>query len=122
MDMSKYIVGSNGTLIDAAQAIAANRSRCVVVINGGKAVGILSEGDLLRILLRGTDIHSSLLPFINHGFTFLQSRNMSQALGLFRSRGISLIPILNEDLELEDVITIQQMLDEVELIQNGSNK
>lgn len=120
MDLSQYTIESSGTLLDAAQAIAANRSRCVIVMNGGKAVGVISEGDLVRALLRGTDIYSPMQPFIHHGISFLPKRDMTQALELFRTRGISLIPILNDELGLEDVITLQQLLSQVKLVESGS--
>jgi len=120
MDLNQYIIESNGTLLDAAQAISANRSRCVIVMSAGKAVGVISEGDLVRALLRGTDIYSPMQPFIHHGISFLPKRDMAQALELFRTRGISLIPILNDELGLEDVITLQQLLSQVKLIDAGS--
>lgn len=118
MELSQYTIESSGTLLDAAQAIAANRSRCVIVMSGGKAVGVVSEGDLVRALLRGTDIYSPMQPFIHHGISFLSKRDMGKALDLFRSRGISLIPVLNEELGLEDVITLQQLLASVTLVES----
>lgn len=120
MDLSQYSVESSGTLLDAAQAIAANRSRCVIVMSAGKAVGVLSEGDLVRAMLRGTDVYSPMQSFIHHGISFLHERDMAQALELFRTRGISLIPILNDELGLEGVITLQQLLAEVKLVEPGS--
>jgi CBS domain-containing protein len=120
MDLNRYTVESSGTLLDAAEAIASNRSRCVVVMNGGKAVGVISEGDLVRALLRGTDIYSPMQSFIHHGISFLSERDMAKALELFRTRGISLIPILNDELRLEDVITLQQLLAQVKLVERGS--
>jgi CBS domain-containing protein len=120
MDLNQYTIESCGTLLDAAQAISANRSRCVIVMSSGKAVGVISEGDLLRALLRGTDIYSPMQSFINHGISFLSERDMSRALELFRTRGISLIPILNDELGLEDVITLQQLLAQVRLVEPGS--
>jgi CBS domain-containing protein len=120
MELYQYTVESIGSLIDAAQAIAANRSRCVIVISGGKAVGVISEGDIMRALLRGTDIYSPMHSFIHHGISFLPERDMAQALELFRTHGISLIPILNDEMGLEDVITLQQLLAQVRLVDPGS--
>lgn len=119
MELSQYTVESSGTLLDAAQAIAANRSRCVIVMSGSKAVGIISEGDLVRALLRGVDLYSPMQSFIHHGISFLPDRDMALALELFRTRGISLIPILNNQLGLEDVITLQQLLAQVKLVDPG---
>lgn len=120
MDLSQYTIESSGTLLDAAQAIAANRSRCVIVMSCAKVVGVISEGDLVRALLRGTDIYSPMQSFIHHGISFLPQRDMAQALELFRTRGISLIPILNEGMVLEDVITLPQLLAQVKFVEPGS--
>jgi CBS domain-containing protein len=117
MKLNLYTVESNGTLLDAAKAIAKNRSRCVVVMNSKKLVGVISEGDLIRALLRDTDIHSKMDPFIQHGIFFLYERNMVKALEIFRTHGISLIPIVNSELGLEDVITIQDILSQVSLLE-----
>ena len=121
MDLTNYTVEASGTLLDVARAISANHSRCVIVVSDGKVVGVISEGDLVRALLRGTDIHSPMNPFINHAVSFLPKRDIGQALELFRKYGISLIPVLNDDLELEDVITLQQVLTQVGLLELGSD-
>ena len=115
MEIKDYIVDVEGTLLDVAQTIDKNNSRCVIVIEESKVIGVISEGDLLRALLRGTNIHSPLRAFIQHGFVFLEERNMDAALTLFQSHGISLIPILNQSLALIDVITLNEMLARVKL-------
>jgi CBS domain-containing protein len=115
IELSHYTIASSGTLLDAAHAIDHNRSRCVVVVENGKAIGVISEGDLVRALLRGTDIYSSLLPFIHHGILFLKEKDMKRALAMFLSHGISLIPILDDDFILRDVITMQELLKHVRL-------
>jgi CBS domain-containing protein len=117
MELKKFTVDSKGTLLDAAQAISANRSRCVIVMTGKKAVGVISEGDLVRALLRGTDIYSSMQTFVNHSIFFLPNCDMVQALKLFQVHGISLIPILNDYMELEDVITLNQILAHLSLVE-----
>lgn len=115
MDMSYYVIDASGTLLGAAKAIAKNQSRCVVVVDRGKAVGVISEGDLVRALLRGTDIYSPLQPFIHHGFVFLEKKDSRRALELFRTHGISLIPVLDEDFTVKDVITMNDILSRVTL-------
>ena len=115
MDLSYYTIDASGTLLDAAHAIARNRSRCVVVVDQGKAIGVISEGDLLRALLHGTDIYSPMQPFIHHGMVFLDKKDMESALVLFRRHGISLIPILDETFRLRDVITLNDLLTHVQI-------
>ena len=115
MDLNCYMVEASGTLLDAAQAIAKNKSRCIIVIECGKTIGVISEGDLVRALLRGTDITSPMREFVHHGFVHLEEKSFERALTLFRTHGISLIPILDQAMVLKDVITLNEMLTHVAL-------
>ena len=47
-----YVVTADGTLLDAAEVIEHTRSRSAVVVKETKVVGIISEGDILRALLK----------------------------------------------------------------------
>lgn len=115
MDLSYYTVEASGTLLDAAQAISKNKSRCVVVVDQQKVIGVISEGDLVRALLRGTDIMSLMRGFVQHGFVYLEEKNFERALPLFYGHGISLIPVLDQSLALKDVITLSDILARVKL-------
>ena len=96
---------SSGTLLDAAQAINANKNRSVMVVKENKVIGLISEGDLVRALLQGMDIHTPVTEFVRYGFAFLHNRNPVKALELFKKHGFSLIPVLSKKMELKDVIT-----------------
>lgn len=115
MELSYYTVNSSGTLLDVAQAISMNKSRCAVVLEHQKVIGVISEGDLLRALLRGTDITSPMREFVHHGFIYLTEKNFEQALALFRAHGISLIPILDPSFVFKGVITLTDILTLVQL-------
>lgn len=115
MDLDQYIVEARGTLLDATQVIQGNYSRCAVVRDAGKVIGVLSEGDILRALLKGADIYSAIRPFVNHSFKFLPKRDVAHALVLCRNHGISLIPVVDENFVLIDVITAADVLNSVEL-------
>jgi CBS-domain-containing membrane protein len=53
--------------------------------------------------------------FIHHGFRYLERKDYAKALELFQSHGISLIPVLDQSLALKDVITLTDMLGQVDL-------
>ena len=109
-DLRYFTVDARGRLLDAAEAIARNRSRCVIVVAEGKVTGVISEGDLVRALLSGSDIHAPLAPFVQIGFKFLETRVLDRALELMRQHGISLVPVVNEAFGLSDVITLADVL------------
>jgi CBS domain-containing protein len=115
-DLRYFTVEAGARLLDAAEAIAHNRSRCVIVVDGGKVTGVISEGDLVRALLGGADIHAPLETFAQVGFKFLVQRDLARALDLMRQHGISLIPVLTPGLGLSDVITLADVLARVRIV------
>lgn len=114
----KYISNSiqdKERLIDAILAIRENQNRCIIVKSEEKVVGVISEGDVMKALLQGVDVHSPVQDWISHDFKFLTSKNYQQALDLMTKHGISMIPILDNNFMLLDVITVVDLLKLVEL-------
>lgn len=105
-----YVIEDSARLIDAAQAIIRNKSRCGIVVSVGKVVGVISEGDILRALLKGVDLHSSIDPWTNRGFRFLASKDYGAAHRIMAEKGAALVPVLDEEFQLVDVITALDLL------------
>jgi CBS domain-containing protein len=116
--VGEYTVPDSATLLDAVDIIAHNHSRCAVTVSGKKVTGVISEGDILRCLLKGADIHAPLVSFINPSFKFLRRRDLDAALDLFREHGISLVPVLDLDFSLLSVVLLSDVLDKVKLSKN----
>lgn len=104
-----FTVPANATLLDAVEKIARNTERTVVVVDGEVVVGVISQGDIMRALLRGTDIHSLLDPFVHRSFTFLNERDPKAAFEVFKKHTITLVPVVDRDFKLRDVITLTQL-------------
>ena len=116
--ISEYTVPDSATLLDAVNVIAYNQSRCAITVSGVKVTGIISEGDIMRGLLKGADIHAPLAGFTNPSFKFIRSRDLDAALDLFREHGISLVPVLDLDFSLLSVVLLSDVLDKVKLSKN----
>ncbi|MBI1208064.1 MAG: CBS domain-containing protein [Azospirillum sp.] len=114
--LEDFLVPENGTLLDAAEAIDHNHSRCAIVISGAKVVGLISEGDILRALLHGADVTAPVQPFVRRNFKFLARRDETEALRLFSAHGFSLLPVLDRDFQLRDVIVLNDLLKRVRLL------
>ena len=113
--LASIVIPLSARIIDAAQAIRENRHRCVIAVADGKAVGVLSEGDIMRALLHGTDVHCPIEDWISHGFKFLRTADKAAAFALMRKHGITLVPVLDEDFHLIDVFTLMDVLQDCEL-------
>lgn len=115
-DLSNYVLDLDSTLLDAAQVIERNHSRCAVVVTEGKVIGVIAEGDLLRATLQGSTIYANVKKFVKLDFKYLKSRDEEAALSLFKAYGFTLIPVLDDDFHLIDVIPISDILDKARLI------
>ncbi len=114
-DLAKYAMPLSATLLDAIEAIKNNRNRCVVLTSGERVAGVLSEGDLMSALLHSTDVHAPVADYVRHNFKFLRERDMNKALAMMREFGLTLVPIVDEQLHLLDVITLSDVLRSVRL-------
>jgi CBS domain-containing protein len=113
-----HVIPLEVRLIDAIEVIRENRNRCVIVRAGEKVVGVLSEGDVMRALLRGADVHSPIEDWVSRSFKFLPAIDYQQALDLMRQYGITMIPILDANFALIDVVSLADILGRVELRQS----
>ena len=112
-DLDVYMVPSTGTLLDAIDMIERNRSRCVFVVEGEKnrVVGAMSEGDVMRLLLKGTSLYAPLQDVANPSFKFLREHDVAAALDLFRRYFITALPVVDDAFNLIHVIALREMID-----------
>jgi CBS domain-containing protein len=108
MQLDKYIISEHELIEQAIEIIEFNSSRCVIVVNSAKKVlGILSEGDILRAILKGVSIKSPVKNIMNIGFKYLMIKDEEKIKELL-NKGITLIPVLNDLNELVDIVTYQE--------------
>ena len=108
----KYIVEEDTTFEKAMHKILMNKCREVLVVSGKKVKGTLSEGDILKAFINGTQISSQITNHCNRNFKYLEQTNnyKANALKYFLKYNINLIPIVNKNFELKDVVVIKQLL------------
>ena len=116
MDLTDYCLKSDATLIDAVAKMNKNRSRTVMVIEAGKLTGLVSEGDVMRALLRGVDTYAPVSDVVNRSFRFLTSADHQAAFLLFQEHAFGLVPVVDDDFHLVDVITLEQTLARARLV------
>lgn len=110
-DLQKYTISPKTTLLDAAGAIVSNASRCVFVVDEGKVLGALSEGDILKALLKNVSPYAPIETSVNSNFKYLKKRSYPDALEIVKAHNITLIPVVDEKLMLKDIITLKEVLD-----------
>jgi len=113
-DLELYKIPSLASMLDALEQIERNRSRCVFITEGDKVVGVLSEGDALRALISGVHLRTQVASVMKPSFRYLRERSFEQACRLVRKHLFTLVPIVDEEFRLTDVITLGEVLDYLE--------
>ena len=97
---------------DAVAKIRLNKVRTIIVVNENKVVGVISEGDILKAFMNGAHTSNLLDQFINIEFNYANERNLQDASKVILKENINLMPIVNNNMELIDVITIYDIFEE----------
>lgn len=112
IELNKYIILQGSTLKDAVAKIRLNKVRTIIVVNENKVVGVISEGDILKAFMNGAHTSNLLDQFINIEFNYANERNLQDASKVILKENINLMPIVNNNMELIDVITIYDIFEE----------
>ena len=105
-----YSIDKKETIQDALKKIEANHLGLVVVQEGNKVIGVLSDGDIRNVLIRKNDFNIKISEVVNTKFTYLFEKDSSREniLKLLDTR-IRAIPILTENYILKDVVSVNDI-------------
>ena len=53
----KFVIENNSTILEAAYKIVKNTERTLIVKRKNKVLGVISSGDILRIILKKKYVH-----------------------------------------------------------------
>ena len=109
-DLDLFVINSGSSVEDAARKMKINRHRCLFVVAKGKVIGVISASDILKLLIDGGHPKAIVDDYISVNIKFLTVPDTSSAKSLMKQFGISLIPILSDDFELLDVISIEDVI------------
>jgi len=100
-----YLVAPDCSLKYAMSIIEENNHRCTIVVdNKNKVVGTLSDGDIRKYLLSNHLLTGKVKDVMNLNFRFLSEHNEAVAKEIFDKLHISLIPVVDDDGLLIDII------------------
>ena len=106
----RYCVGEAYTIKEVLEQFENCNDRVAVVLNdSNKVIGVVSQGDILRALSAGADLYIRISQIIRSSYLHLYSRNMEEAYAIFKKKKITLLPVINYDNELMDIITLDDI-------------
>lgn len=112
-NLKKYIIQHDSTILDAAMAIKNNKSRCILVNDKYKVLGVLSEGDILSALINGNNSFTKVSDVYNKNVKYLLKDDIYEAFNILKKFGISLLPVLSKNFRLKGVYTINYIFEKI---------
>lgn len=106
--MTKPFVKENISIKIALKKLSSIGSKCLIIINNKKRLlGTLSDGDLRRSIINGKDLNSSIKQLYNSSPIYLNKKNynISHVKKIFINKKIDIIPIVDENHNVVDVLT-----------------
>ena len=114
IDLSRYTITKDSNLKDASSAIESIKDRAVLVIDEEKSIiGLISSGDIIRALISDVNIYSRVDSYLRTNFVYAledEKINKEKIEDIFLNQQLSLLPIVNKQMQLKSVITLRSYL------------
>lgn len=113
--MEKHCVLADYTIKEVIDRFESNNDRVAIVLDlNEKVVGVVSQGDIIRAIASGKNIYVSVKNIIQPSFKYVKQKNMEEAYRYFKKYGLTLLPIVDDQYCLVDVITVQDVYEYLE--------
>lgn len=104
-EKTKYVADVGSTIEEAWAKIEVNKHRSVIIVEKDRVVGTLSDGDLRKAMLAHRLLNAPVREAMNTNFIVLTENNKEEAEGIFLKKDIFLIPVVDKEMRLLDIIT-----------------
>lgn len=109
MDISKLIINKEVSIIEAMKKLDKGAKKILLVIEEKKLVGVLTDGDIRRWILRNMDMSLSVELVMNTSPIVLSEDNILNANDIMKNKSIEAIPIINKNSEVVDIVFLSDV-------------
>ncbi|MDG7011180.1 MAG: CBS domain-containing protein [Nitrososphaerota archaeon] len=97
MSRSVKTIGADATVTEAAKLMAKWKIGSLVIMEGERPIGIITEGDVSRCVARGADLGSKLATFTKKELiTVTSDERIEEAAKTFTDNNIKKLPVMDE--------------------------
>jgi len=119
-DLADLCIGPERSVRQAMQQIDCNSKQIVLVCEDGRLLGTITDGDIRRAILDGTDLGTAVATILEHKKTSGRSGPISAVQGtdpvellrLMRHHGVRHIPLLDADGRVRALATMDDLVPE----------
>ena len=113
--LDAYLVADTATVRDAMAAVDRGAARIALAVDTeGRLTGVVTDGDLRRALLGGTELTDPVAPVLTRRYLSVTADDgRAAALELMRARRIDAVPVIDRDGRPVGLHLLQQFLEPV---------
>lgn len=104
MEVHKLFITPEVSIRDAIRQLDQTAKKLLVVVEGKKLIGIITDGDIRRWILKNGDITKPVQFVMNTSPVYLNEDERNKALETMRYHSVEGIPLLNEYHEVVDIV------------------
>ena len=109
-NLDEFQIGKNSSLKDAMEAMTANRRGLVFIVDDGeKVIGMLTDGDIRRALLRNITFLAPAMTIANSHFVVSTTHNKTSIKKLMQDNKVYAVPIVDGNNKLLDIIFAEEL-------------
>ena len=103
MDISRYIVEENTSIMDTMKQINSGARGIAFVCRGTRLCGVVTDGDIRRHILRGGNLERQVCEIAKSDPVCLTADQAGEAGEVMRRRSITAVPVVNEKNEIVEI-------------------
>ena len=111
MNIQRYTIEKDDILEKAISKILIGSLRTIFVVDKKRVIGTISEGDVLRSLLKEKNLNSPVTGIMNKSFKYLnEKKKIDEAKKIFKQFNVGALPVLNKKNQLIDIILMKDLM------------
>jgi dTDP-glucose pyrophosphorylase len=112
LDPKKYFISPQKSIKDAIKVIDRGAAQVALVVeNENKLVGIVTDGDIRRAILKGVPLKKDISTIMTPNPVFIyEGTPKKQALQYMRDKVIHHVPVVDSDRRIKELIVLDELL------------
>lgn len=104
MDVKDIIIDESYTISEVIKKIDKTAKRILLVERDEKLVGVITDGDIRRFILKNGDLRENCKDIINRNPVTIKSEDRDKALKIMKKYSINSVPVVDKNKKIKSVI------------------
>lgn len=103
--LKKYTISKNSKISDALTSIDQNKIGAIFVVEDNKLLGVITDGDVRRMLLKGGSLDEEVAGVINTNCIYSHQSDTRESMLKLLDTKVNVLPVVDKDKMLIKVLT-----------------